>query len=300
MEKKYRDALNAKGKVDVFYFDPADAVLVKDKTSALYDERVDNDFNEALVLNMLYAPDDGAPQGVIEPCIGRRNSETGKVEIVDGRQRTLACREANRRLKKQGAELLRLPVLLKRANDVRAMAMLVSANEHRTADSPLGRAAKAQRYIDLGRTPAEVGTLLGVSAASVKNLLSLLDAPAAVKGAVESGKISVTDGYKLAKLDPTEARGKVAELVEHAPRTPGKKRSKNAKRAREIVSGKPTAAPEVREDWDTAKVEDRAAKVIADWIERNWVDGWDGDPKKIPERIRAGDWRPTKKVEAAE
>jgi hypothetical protein len=177
---------------------------------------------------------------------------------------------------------------------------MLSANEHATEDSPLNRAKKAQRYIDLGRDPSEVATIFGISTASVKNLLSLIEAPAAVRGAVESGKISVSDGYRLAKLEPSDARKKVAELVEHAPRTPGKKRSKNAAKARAIVGGKPAAAPVVaREDWDTSKVEDQAAKVIADWIERNWVDGWDGDPKKIPERIRAGEWR-EKKLEAAE
>jgi ParB family chromosome partitioning protein len=304
MPKASRDALGAKGKSDVWQMDPGDVVLVTDKTSALYDERVDNDFKESLVLNMLYSPnDDGVPQGVLKPTIGRRNPETGKVEIIDGRQRTKAAREANRRLKKQGAELLRLPVVLKNANDVRAMAMLVSANEHSTEDSPLNRAKKAQRYVDLGRDPSEVATLLGISVASVKNLLALIEAPTAVRSAVENGKISVSDGYKLAKLEPVEARKKVAELMEHAPRTPGKKRSKNAKKARAIVRGdRPEKTPVLalagappvftKEAWDTKKVEDRTAAKIAAWVEANWSGGaWAGAPDQIPAKLRAGEWR---------
>lgn len=301
MPKASRDALGAKGKSDVWNMDPNDVVLVQDKESALYDERVDNDFKESLVLNMLYAPDD-TPQGVLKAVLGRRNRETGKVEIIDGRQRTKACREANKRLKKQGAEPLRLPVMLKNANDVRSMAMLISSNEHSTEDSPINRAKKAQRYIDLGRDPSEVATILGCSVASVKNLLSLIEAPAAVRSAVESGKISTTDAYRLSKLEPADARKKVAELLEHAPRTPGKKRSKNAAKAREIVGG-----VKERSDVQAAatmtktykRVEGEVAEAIAVWVEANWVDGWDGDPKEIPKRIRAGEWR-VKKAEAAE
>ena len=53
MPKKSRDSLNAKGKTDVPMFDPDDVVLVDDKSSAIYDERVENKFNEAMVLNMM-------------------------------------------------------------------------------------------------------------------------------------------------------------------------------------------------------------------------------------------------------
>jgi ParB family transcriptional regulator, chromosome partitioning protein len=301
MPKASRDALGAKGKTDVYYFDPADVVLVEDKGSALYDERVANDFSESLVVNMLYQPEpDGPPQGVLKVLLGRRNPETGKVEIIDGRQRTKAAREANRRLKKQGAEPIRLPVLLRRATDVRSMAMLISANEHGTEDSPLNRAKKAQRYIDLGRSEEEVAALLGLSKSSVKNLLGLLDAPAAVRSAVEAGKITLSDGYRLAKLEPGEAREKVAKLVEHAPRTPGKKRSKNAKKAREIVRGDKGAGAGAAGAGSVKEIETATAEAIARWLERNWNGSdWGGSVEELPKRIRAGEWREAAR-EAAE
>ena len=298
-----RDSLHAKGKTDVFFLDPDKIALVKKKDSVLYDERAENAFDEEMVINMLYVPDEGgAPLGVLEPCLGRRNPETGDVEIIDGRQRTLACREANRRLRKMGAKpsgLLGLPVQLKRSSDSRLMATLISANEHRIDDSPLGRAKKMQRYLDLGKGVKEAATLFGLSEATAKNLLSLLEAPAAVRNAVESGKISVSDGYRLARLEPAEAKGKVAELIEKAPRTPGKKRSPNAQKAREIVRGPEQGATPVgggsalaRSIRVSEEIEDFVAVAIADWIERNWNDAdWSGTPKAIPERIRSGEWR---------
>ena len=279
MPKSSRDSLNSKGKRDAFMFDPEDLVLVTDEKSPLYDDRVELPVDESLVLNIMFAPD-GTPQGVLEPINAMRNSETGKVEVIDGRQRVKAAREANKRLKKAGLEPIWVPAMLKRTNGQGAMGMLISSNEHRQDDSPLGKAKKAQRYLDLGRTEADIATLFGISQASVKNMLALLDAPAAVRNAVEAGKISTSDGYKLAKLEPAEAKEKVAELIEHAPRTQGKKRSKNAKKAREIVSnGKQPKA--------SKKAEDAVATDIAAWITENF----EGFDPSLTKGIRAGAWR---------
>lgn len=310
MPKTSRDALNAKGKSDFWYFDPNDVILVEDKNSPVYDERVHNDFKESLVLSMMYAPDGKTSQGVLKICVGARNPETGKVEITDGRQRTLACREANRRLKKQGLPLLRLPVHLRRLNDSQLMATMITANEHATEDSPMNRALKAQRYINLGHDEKEVAVMLGTSESTVKNLLRLLDAPAAVRNAVDAGKITTSDGYRLSREEPAEAKKKLDKLLEHAPRTPGKKRSPNAKKAREVM-GRPepksgggggataSAASSAR---DSKKLEDSVAETIAAWIEANWNnDGdWDGSPAAIPERIRKGEWRSHRSESAAE
>lgn len=279
MPKASRDSLNAKGKRDAYMFDPNDLVLVEDEKSPLYDERVHLPVDEALVLNIMHAPD-GVAQGVLEPCNGMRNPETGKVEIIDGRQRVKAARVANKNLRKAGMEPVWVPVMLKRTSAHGAMGMLISSNEHRQDDTPLGKAKKAQRYLDLGRSEDEIAALFGISKASVKNMLSLLDAPAAVRNAVESGKISSSDGYKLAKLEPEEAKEKVAELIEKAPRTPGKKRSSNSKAAREIVSGS-------KEVKISKKSEDSVATDIAAWIDANYED-LPGDMLKC---IRGGKWR---------
>jgi hypothetical protein len=117
-----------------------------------------------------------------------------------------------------------------------------------------------------------------------------------------------TDVY-LAREEPEEAKKKLGKLLEHAPRTPGKKRSKNAGKAREIVrdgAGGGGARVEKPNALDRSIlrsekiVEDAVAAAIADWIEKNWNDAdWNGSPKAIPERIRAGEWR-DKKPEAAE
>lgn len=282
MPKASRDALNAKGKRDAYMFDPEDLVLVTDEKHPLYDERVHLPVNENYVLNMMFAPD-GVPQGVLQPITGMRDPETGKILVVIGRQRVKAAREANKRLKKAGLEQIRVPTLLQRIPSNaghRAMGMIISENEQRENDTPLGRAKKAQRYIDMGRSEDEVAVLFGISKASVKNMLGLLDAPAAVRNAVEAGKITASEGYKLARLEPGEAREKVAELQEHAPRTVGKKRRGNASKAREIVNGNGKGHSVSK------KAEDAIATDIAAWL-----DTIKDMPTGITKRLRGGDWR---------
>jgi ParB family chromosome partitioning protein len=287
MPKASRDSLNAKGKRDAYMFDPEDLILVTDEKHPLYDERVNLPVNEALVLNLLHAPD-GVPQGIIEPITVVRNPESGKVEVAVGRQRVKAAREANKRLKKKGQEPIRVPAMIARANAYKAMGILISENEHRQDDTPLGRARKAQRYLELGRDEKEIAVLFGISEASVKNMLALLDAPAAVRHAVEAGKITMSDGYKLAKLDPSEAKEKVVALIEHAPRTPGKKRSKNGKKAREIM-GEPKTSK------ISKKAEEAIAIDIAVWLEEKWKEV----PDKLIRGLRDGEWRQVRSAKRA-
>jgi ParB family chromosome partitioning protein len=159
----------------------------------------------------------------------------------------------------------------------------------------MNRAKKAQRYIDLGRDEKEIAVLFGVSESTIKNMLKLLDAPAAVRNAVDAGKITTSDAYKLAREEPEEAKKRVAELIEKAPRTPGKKRSKNAKKARAIVrGGKAAAATEAKSEARAEKkAENAVAEAIAAWVEATWNDkgDWAGAPAEIPALIRSGEWK---------
>jgi ParB family chromosome partitioning protein len=306
MDKKYRDKSKAggqKGKRDAPTYDPDDLVLVTDEKSPLYDERVHLPVDEGLVKNIMFAPD-GVPLGVIKAIIGRRNSETGDIEVVDGRQRVKAAREANKRLRKAGLEPIWVTVLIQRGRDHQLAGVLISANEHAQEDTPQGKAKKAARYIAMGRDEKEVAVLMGVSEATVKNMLRYIDAPAAVRAAGDSGKITMADAYGLARMEPAEAKEKLKELLEKAPRTPGKKRSKNAKKARQVMgrseAGKPESTATAEPATDPAvptkkglkKLEDAVADAIAAWIEATWTEGnWNGAPSDIPILLRKGEWR---------
>ena len=231
--KQSKDALGAKGKKDQFQFDPNDLVLVVDPKHPLYDKRVHLPVKESLVRNIMAF-------GVIEPIVVRKNPETGEVEVVAGRQRVMACREANRRLIAQGLEPHWIPAIVRRGECTSLMGVMASENEHREDDSPVGRAEKMQRMLDMGRSEEEVAVTFGLkTAATVKQSVLLLEAPRVVRDAVESEAITPTEGSKLAKMEPEAATKALERLLKEAPRQSGKKRRANAKRAREMIAPDP-------------------------------------------------------------
>jgi hypothetical protein len=89
---------------------------------------------------------------------------------------------------------------------------MVSANEIRQADTPLGRAKKMADALERGHDEDDLALMFGVSVQTVRATLSLLDATQAVKDAVESGTVTVTQARQLASLKPEEQREKVAEI----------------------------------------------------------------------------------------
>jgi ParB family chromosome partitioning protein len=85
---------------------------------------------------------------------------------------------------------------------------MVSANEIRQADTPLGRAKKMADALERGHDEDDLALMFGVSVQTVRATLSLLDATQAVKDAVESGTVTVTQARQLASLKPEEQREK--------------------------------------------------------------------------------------------
>ena len=228
--KSSRDAYGASGESKVLFITPDKLVLVTDKKHPLYDPRVDLPVDEALVLSIMDV-------GVLEPALIHKNSENGDIEVVDGRQRVKATLEANKRLRKAQKPSVSVPCLVRRGTDVELLGVSGSTFI-RQDDTPLGKATRARRLMEMGRSEVQVAVSLGCTPSTIKNLLGLLDAPVAVRNAVESGKIAASTGYQLAKAPPGEQKKRLAEVLEKAPRTPGKKHSKGGGKARAIASGK--------------------------------------------------------------
>lgn len=230
MAKNSRDAYGAVGESKVLFIKPEDLVLVTDEDHPLYDERVHRPVDPKMVASIKL-------RGIVQNVIARKNTETGKLEIVAGRQRVKNAIQANIELKKEGVDPISVPVVIKRADDNVSMDSMVIENEHRSADSPMARARKMQAMLARGRTEAELAIVFGVTQQTIKNTISLLDASSVVRRAVDSGVIGVADAHKLAKLDPAEQKSKLEELVTMAPKVPGKRRKKGtAGKARRIVS----------------------------------------------------------------
>jgi ParB family chromosome partitioning protein len=206
MAKNSIDAYGAAGKTNLLFFDPASLTLVTDPNSPLYDERVHLPVNEALARNIDH-------QGVLEPVLVQKNPETGLTEVVAGRQRVKAARQANEWRVSRGVPALHVPAVVHKGARRDALEAIISENEARQADTPLGRAEKMRRAMSMGRGEEDIALLFACTVATVRATLALLDCTSVVQKAVEKGSITVTQAKKLSKMAPDEQRAKVAELV---------------------------------------------------------------------------------------
>ena len=235
--KDSRQVHGAAKKGDVFRIDPEKLTFVTDPTAPGYNPGVLVEPTEAFVRNVDY-------YGVLTPIRVCRNTETGQTEVIYGVKRTKALRIANKRRIERGQEPHLMPMIVQRSvHGAEAAGMIITENEQRQATTASNRAEMAARMMDHGASHEDVGIAMGMDAAQVKNLLAFGEAPAFVRKAVDGEQITLTNGIKAAKLaikdGPEAGRKLVEKLIAEAPRTPGKKRSPNSRKAREIVDGAP-------------------------------------------------------------
>lgn len=206
MAKKSKDVYGADGQSNLLNFDPAKLTLVTDESSPLYDPRVHLPVDEAMARNIDY-------QGVLEPIGVSKNPETGETEVVFGRQRVKSARLANQWRIERGVPPRLIPGVVYTGKRQDALDAIVSENEARTADTPLGRAEKMRRHLALGKGEDQIAVIYNCTVTTVRDTLALLDCPKVVQNAVEAGQITLTHVKALAKLAPDEQRAKVSELI---------------------------------------------------------------------------------------
>lgn len=223
--KNSKDVYGALGKSNVLFFDPESLKLVTDPAHALYDERVNLPIKEPMVLNVMAL-------GVISPITITKDPETGDVLVVAGRQRVKHAREANKRLAARGEEPIQVPAVVRRTDADGLAGVMISENEQREDDIPIGRAQKMSRLLARGRSEEYLAILFGVSTQTVRQTLALLDSTSEVRHAVEAGQITVTAAHKLGKLQPDAQRSKVAEIIKAGE---GAKGHAKAKAQREVL-----------------------------------------------------------------
>ncbi|WP_334032948.1 ParB/RepB/Spo0J family partition protein [Burkholderia gladioli] len=209
MAKNSVEAYGAEGKTNLLYFDPEKLVLVTDKNSPLYDDRVHLPVDEVMAHSIDY-------QGVQQAISISKNPETGETEVALGRQRVKAARLANVWRAKRGEPLRQIPAVVFQGKRENAIESIVAENEQRQADTPLGRAEKMRQVLSLGRSEGHVAMVFHCSVATVRSTLALLECCNDVQKAVDSGKVPLTHANKLAKMKPDQQREKVRELVKAA------------------------------------------------------------------------------------
>ena len=285
----------AKGRQDLFLFDPDDIVLVTEKTHPLYDERVNLPVKEWLVKNIMKL-------GVREPIEVRQNgtdAATGRliVECVYGRQRVKAAREANRRLRELGnsAELIKVPAKIVRGNDSTMTGVMISENEQRQDDDIVIKAQKLERYLALGNTMEDAEVIFGVTRDTLENWQRVLQLdPAILKKINRTGKrgggIPMVVAIELADL-PREKQVTALEEMEQKGLVAGAAAMDFVRE----VTGKPAKTkPEKEKAGKKGKAEEKEERVrmrSRSEVEQLLVNIRDaGDDETLPTQARILSW----------
>jgi ParB family chromosome partitioning protein len=235
-------------RTNAYTFDPSELVLIDDPKNPLFDPRVNMPLDESLVLNVMF-------QGVLEPVIVVKQND--KPVVVAGRQRVRAAREANKRLKEQGKEPVRVTAVIRRGTESDLFGVSISENEARQDDTPLGRANKCARYLNMGRSEEEAAVTFGVTKHCVQAWMRLLQCAAPVRKAVEEGKLAASAAAKLADLPADEQVSTLDGLLEEA-KSNGHKRPTARKVAKK--TGKTSAKTKSRKEI-LAKLEEPGLSV---------------------------------------
>jgi ParB family chromosome partitioning protein len=265
MGSNVKKAFGADAMSDLLWLDPEKLVIVTDPKHPLYDARHKLPVDEKLVKSFLL-------HGCKKPILVRKNGETkgGEpiVEVVDGRQRVKACREANRRAgRKPGdPDYIRVTATTTRTDGASAFALTCLLNEGHHKDDPITLARKMQRLLDMGSDLEYVAVSFQRSEADVKKHLRLLDLGEDAQAAVSRKELSVSAALNLTKLPRAEQTEALTSLREASEETGEKKTAAVVEKA-VAATGRTKASPKRA----------RNRKEIAAWRERLREEKFEGD-----------------------
>lgn len=237
---KKKQAIDAT-RTDMFLVDPSRLVLVTNKRHPLYDRRINDQLDEAMIANIVaqgvHTPIDVRKERVSAECppaLEGLGSVAGEevLVVVKGRHRVRWARAANELLMaeflKSGADAadfagLRVPTCVKKLADDAVLGICLSENSVRVEESVSSKAEKISRYIGMGHTEAEAAVAAGVTVQSVRSWMKILELDPKVRKAVDEGRLTASAAVKLAEL-PRDEQLEALEAASSSAAAVGKKR----------------------------------------------------------------------------
>jgi len=255
-EKRRRAALDGK-RLNAFAMDPSKLTIIGLDTDDgpehfLYDKRIKLPVDEALTRNIMM-------NGIIHNVTVAKDGD--RVLVVAGRQRVRSAREANVRLERQGLQPIQVPVSVRRGEDADLFGVFMSENELRRPDSPLVKAEKAQRLLNMGKSEDEVAIHMGLSKQHLKQLLKLMELAPKVRRAVDGDRLSASAAMELHGLTRDAQEAKLGSLLVDGPAKGKRVTAKDAKRSKDAI-----VAPAKRRVRALADVLKPPQSTILGWV----------------------------------
>lgn len=227
----------------------------------LWDERIKLPLEESMVKNIMAL-------GVREPVIVvvEGKGDERRAVVVDGRRRVMHCREANKRLAKQGEPLLQIPLVAEKGmSESDQMMLAASLNDIRTDDPVIVKAAKAARMKVRGASYEDIALAFGVEPQTVAMWVNINGLSDQVKKAVTEGRIKPTAAAQLVGLTPEKQKETLGELLADAAAgvKPTVNRAKNRAKAKKNGGAHPPPG-EVPQRRVLRRVVENGEKVLSE------------------------------------
>jgi ParB family chromosome partitioning protein len=148
------------------------------------------EFDEAALLELTASV---TRDGILQPIVARRSG--GGFEIIAGERRWRAAKAAG---------LKEVPVILREADENRALELALIENIQREDLNPIELARAFERMVQLGLRHDEIGEKTGKDRTTVTNSLRLLQLPEFIQSLVSMRRLSPGHARALLKLDDAD------------------------------------------------------------------------------------------------
>ena len=196
-------------------------------------------------------------QGLISPILVRPISKT-KYEIIAGERRYRAAKMAG---------LKRVPVLIRKISNEKALAWALIENIQRENLNPLEEAAGIQRLVsEFNLTHESASMAIGRSRTATTNLLRLLNLAKPVQDLLMANKISMGHARALLGLEPAMQVAIAQEIVN---------KGLSVRQVETLVAQigqkkeKPSTEKKLQKDNDTLRLEEELSNVIGTTVRLN-------------------------------
>lgn len=214
-----KSAIDGAKRGNFFWVDPQMPVVIGIDTAdgpehPLYDvtER-HRKLDPAMVANIKH-------YGVIQHITVRKEAD-GRLVVVAGRRRVLHARAAAAEQADAGEICVQIPCVVEKDSDGQLMGIMASENEHRRDDGSLAKAQKAAKMMRVGGcSEDEAAVAFGVTRATMKTWLRLLEADPKLHKAIDAGRVSESVAAKLAALPRADQAPMLEEVIAEAAANP--------------------------------------------------------------------------------
>jgi len=271
--KKSKDALPTALKRTMFGMSPEDFVIIGIDTDhasrqehPLWDKRIELPLDEAMVRSIMVV-------GVLEPVKIRKNN--GVPEVVFGRQRIRAAREANKRLIAKGERPIVVNTTTTQGDDRSMLGIMITENAIRNDNSMKAKAELLGELLDEGFSDKECATFMGVTQTAIRNWKKLRECSEEVMDAVNSGELSASAAADLAVFPVEEQAKQLEDLRKQAAEAGKTKISTQATRnkrqkaegSKHATAYKPPRKPVLTSVVELAEDKTATTKMSADAVD---------------------------------